>query len=202
MVDPLVVMLTGATGRIGGAFARRVLAAGGKVAAVVRRPWQVAKVQQELGARNVLVGVVGPHDMEAAAGFVKGAQDALGPIAAFVGCAGSRSERLAGREPQGDLAEQLEANLQANTTVCRAVLSGMRRRRRGVIACVGAAAGAEAEAAVNHLAAKTALAAYVQQLQFDVRDNGIAVHCVQQPTVEAVLDELARLLALASTREQ
>ncbi|MBL8734148.1 MAG: SDR family NAD(P)-dependent oxidoreductase [Planctomycetes bacterium] len=192
------MMLTGATGRIGGAFARRVLAAGGKVAAVVRRPWQVAKVQQELGAANVLVGVVGPQDTEAAAGFVKGAQDALGAITAFVGCAGSRSERVAGREPQGDLAEQLEANLQANATVCRAVLSGMRRRRRGVITFVGAAVGVGA--GVNHLAAKAALAAYAQQLQLDVLDGGIAVHCVQQPTAESVLDELARLLVLAPTR--
>lgn len=190
-----VVLLTGATGRIGGAVARRVLAVGGKVAAVVRRPWQVAKVHEALGSTGVLVGVVAALDTEAAAGFVKGANDALGPITAFVGCAGCTGVRDAGREPQGDLAEQLEANLQANATVCRAAMSGMRRRGHGVIAFVGAATGVEAS--VNHLAAKAALTEYARRLQHELIAHGVTVHVVAPATADAVVDQLVHAVTAA-----
>ena len=98
-----VLLLAGATGRIGTAVARRVLADGGRVAAAVRRPGQVARMIEALGRERVLVGVVGADDAEAAAGLVKGAQDALGAITAFVGAAGAWQARTAGNEPGGDL---------------------------------------------------------------------------------------------------
>ena len=43
-----VVVVSGATGRLGLAVARQVLASGGKVAAAVRKPWQVAKLREQL----------------------------------------------------------------------------------------------------------------------------------------------------------
>lgn len=99
-----VVLLAGATGELGGAFARLVLARGGKVAAAVRKPWQIESIRQELGRQElggerVLVGVVGSTDSEAAAGFVKGASDALGPITAFVSTAGGYRASRVGKEP-------------------------------------------------------------------------------------------------------
>src|SRR5690349_17866363 len=113
-----VVVIAGATGCVGSAFAKFVLARGGKVAAPVRRPWQVAKVRDELGNRlggeRLLVGVLMPLDTEAAAGFAKGANDALGPITAFVGAAGRLQPRSPGHEPGNDLPESLEANVHAN----------------------------------------------------------------------------------------
>ncbi|MFN9705872.1 MAG: NmrA family NAD(P)-binding protein, partial [Planctomycetota bacterium] len=45
-----VVVVAGATGRIGGAVARAVLARGGRVAAAVRKPWQVDKLRSALAS--------------------------------------------------------------------------------------------------------------------------------------------------------
>ncbi|MFN9305000.1 MAG: NmrA family NAD(P)-binding protein, partial [Planctomycetota bacterium] len=67
-----VVVVAGATGRIGGAVARAVLARGGRVAAAVRKPWQVDKLRSALASDRALVGLVPAGDAEAAAGFVKG----------------------------------------------------------------------------------------------------------------------------------
>ena len=50
-----VVVVAGATGRIGGAVARAVLARGGRVAAAVRKPWQVDKLRAALASDRALV---------------------------------------------------------------------------------------------------------------------------------------------------
>lgn len=173
-----VVVVAGATGRVGSCVARLVLASGGKVAAAVRKPWQVGKLQGELGKERLLVGLVPALDTEAAAGFVKGANDALGPLTSFVGAAGSYAPRVSGREPGSDLAEHLEANLLANATLARAVLPGMRRRRRGCLAFVGAGPNGLAAGSAAFAAAKEALHGYVRSLALDLEGSGIVTGVV------------------------
>ncbi len=163
-----VVLLAGVTGQLGTAFARRVLADGHRLAAAVRRPWQVDKVRErfaDVGAERLLVGVVGAQDSEAAAGFVKGCNDALGPLTAVVSTAGAFRTAAVGQEPAGELAELVEANLLSGATLVRAALPGMRRRGRGTITFVGSAAvGVGKDVAANYLASKAAVHEYVRAL--------------------------------------
>lgn len=173
-----VVVVAGATGRVGSWVCRMVLAGGGKVAAAVRKPWQVGKLQHELGRERLLVGLVPPLDTEAAAGFAKGANDALGPVTSFVGAAGSFAPRQPGREPGHDLAELLEANLLANATLARALLPGLRRRRRGTLAFVGAGPTGLATGSAAFAAAKEALHGYVRSLAIDLEGTGIVTGVV------------------------
>ncbi|MEZ6036830.1 MAG: SDR family oxidoreductase [Planctomycetota bacterium] len=178
-----VVLLAGATGRVGEAVAREVLAAGGKIAAAVRKQWQVEKVYERLGRERVLVGVVGARDAEAAAGFVKGASDALGTITAFVGAAGSLRERVPGKEPGGDLDELLEANLHANATLARAVLTRMRRRGDGALHFFGMPEQTSG-LSTSSRASKAALVEYVEALRADLVGSGVAVHVVPAPLAD------------------
>jgi NAD(P)-dependent dehydrogenase (short-subunit alcohol dehydrogenase family) len=191
-----VWLVAGATGRIGGALARHVLARGGRVAAAVRRPWQVDVVRAALGREHTLVGLVATGDGEAAAGFVKGAQDALGPIAAFVGAAGRWQPREAGREPGGDLDELLAANLLANATLARAVLPFLRRRRAGALTFVGAADAAQALGSAAFAASKAALHEFVRALARDLDGTGVVARAVlldaaQVADVDRVVGQLA-----------
>lgn len=183
-----VVVVAGATGRIGSCLCRLVLAGGGKVAAAVRKPWQVGKLQGELGKERVLVGLVPSLDTEAAAGFAKGANDALGPVTSFVGAAGSFAPREPGREPGQDLAELLEANLLANATLARALLPGLRRRRRGSLAFVGAGPTGLAAGSAAFAAAKEALHGYVRSLAIDLEGSGIVTGVVLPTGTATSLD--------------
>lgn len=171
-----VLLLAGAGGGLGRAVAAAVLARGGRVAAAVRRPWQVDKLRQELGRERTLVGVVGAQDGEAAAGFVKGAQDALGAIDAFIGAAGAWQG--AGGDPGADLAELLEANLLANATLARAALAWLRRRRRGRLVFVGASEPALAAGSVAFRASMAAVHEYVRALDQDLVGSGLVAGAV------------------------
>jgi NADP-dependent 3-hydroxy acid dehydrogenase YdfG len=173
-----VVVIAGATGCVGGAFAKLVLARGGKVAAAVRRPWQVAKLHEVLGRERLLAGVVPPLDTEAAAGFAKGANDALGPITAFVGAAGRLQARSPGHEPGGDLPESLEANVHANATLARAVLPFLRRRRSGTLTFAGASARSLAEASIASRIGKAALHELVLALAAELQGTGVRASAV------------------------
>lgn len=183
-----VVVVAGATGRVGSWVCRMVLAGGGKVAAAVRKPWQVGKLQHELGRERLLVGLVPPLDTEAAAGFAKGANDALGPVTSFVGAAGSFAPRQPGREPGQDLAELLEANLLANATLARALLPGLRRRRRGTLAFVGAGPTGLAAGSAAFAAAKEALHGYVRSLAIDLEGTGIVTGVVLPTSTATSVD--------------
>lgn len=170
------MLVAGATGRVGGAVARAVLARGGRVAAAVRKPWQVDKLRAALANDRALVGLVPAGDAEAAAGFVKGAKDALGPLGAFVGAAGCWQERAPGKEPGGDLAELLAANLQANALLARAALPFFRRQKRGALAFVGATDAALRDGSAAFAASMAGLHEFVRALQRDLVDTGVAAH--------------------------
>lgn len=173
-----VVVIAGATGCLGTAFAKFVLARGARVACAVRRPWQVDKLQQALGRDRLLAGVAGALDAEAAAGFAKGANDALGPITAFVGAAGRFCARTPEHEPGNDLLESLEANLHANATLARAVLPFLRRRRRGSLTFAGASPLALDQASVSSRAGKAALHEFVVALARELAGSGLHASAV------------------------
>lgn len=186
-----VVLLAGATGAVGKAFASSVLQRGGKVAAAVRRPWQVASLQESLGRDRVLVGCVGPQDGEAAAGFVKGVKDALGPITAYVCTAGHWSGTTVGRDSAGALQELLEANLLTGANLARAVIGALRRQKAGTMTFVGSAAVGSAGATANYLASKAALHEYVRALATDLAGSGVRAGAVLPPTIDTAANREA-----------
>ncbi|MFT4840818.1 MAG: NADP-dependent 3-hydroxy acid dehydrogenase YdfG [Candidatus Azotimanducaceae bacterium] len=192
-----VLLLAGAADPAGQRIASAVLAAGGKVAAAVSRAWQVDKLRESLGAdvgSHLLVGVVTAGDAQAAAGFVKGAKDALGVITHFAGASQLLRERVAGREPAGDSDELLAANLNTNATLCRAVLSAMRRRKAGRLLFVAAPDSTEA-LSVTCRVSLAALAEFAAAIAADLVDAGIGVETVPALAGLAVEDpHMARWL--------
>jgi len=197
-----VVLLAGATGELGGAFARLVLERGGKVAAAVRKHWQIDAVRNGLGSERVLVGLVGSTDGEAAAGFVKGACDALGPITAYVSAAGSYRAVPVGKEPANELQELLEANLLSSANLARAAIARL-RQRQGSMTFVGSLAAMATESltgapAVHYLASKAALHAYVCALAAQERKNGLRIAAILPGTIATVANQKAMPQADAS----
>jgi NAD(P)-dependent dehydrogenase (short-subunit alcohol dehydrogenase family) len=172
-----VTLLAGATGAVGGALARHLVQAGGRVGIAVRKPWQVEPVRGEFAGKGVLVGCVPTGDSEAAAGFVKGVADALGPIDAYVAATGSFAACRIGKDPAVQLQDLLDANLHAATGLARAALAPMRRRRAGRLVFVGAAAVGTAHAGgmANYLASKAALHEWVRALHCELAAEAAAL---------------------------
>lgn len=178
-----VVVLQGATGALGAAFARHVLTHGGRLAAAVRKPRQVDSLRTALGHDRLLVGVVGPGDSEAAAGFAKGANDALGPVTAYVCTSGAFAASQVGKDPAGELRELLEANVTSAATLARALVPGMRRRKAGSLVFVGSrAVGSGAFA--NYLASKAALHEYVRALASELVGTGVRAAAILPDTLD------------------
>ncbi len=180
-----VVAISGATGDLGGALVSRLRAHGARLAIAVRRPWQVEKIVQTVGKDGVLVGCVPTGDGEAAAGFVKGAKDALGPIDALLCANGAFRGSAIGKDPAEELTELLDANLLAGATLARAVVGPMLRRRTGVIVAVGSAAVGHAGAGVaNYLASKAALHEWVRALAIELTGSGVRAAAILPTTID------------------
>ena len=170
-----VVLLGGATGEVGAEVARQLHEAGARLALAVRRPWQVEPLRARFPGTGVLVGCVGAADGEAAAGFVKGATDALGPVDAMVATQGAYAFGPVGADPAGELAALVESNLLAPATLARAVVGRFRRRRAGRIVFTGADAVGIGSGMANYLASKAALHEYARTLALDLRGSGVDV---------------------------
>jgi NAD(P)-dependent dehydrogenase (short-subunit alcohol dehydrogenase family) len=180
-----VVLLGGATGEVGGAVALALRQRGARIAAAVRSPRQVAQLAEALGSDGVLVGSVGAQDGEAAAGFAKGAADALGPIDALICAHGAFAAAEAGQDPAGALAGLLEANLLAPATLARAVVGPMKRRRAGSLVFVGSAAvGSGGRGMTNYLASKAALHEYVRALAHELDGSGLRAVALLPRTID------------------
>lgn len=172
-----VVLLVGAAPALRSAFAKGVLARGGRIAVAVTRPWQVQALEDELGSAGVMVGTVGPRDGEAAAGFVKGVEDALGKITALVfvseaATGGIEPTVAVGADAAGDLGALLESNLLAGATVVRALVGRLRRRRRGHVLLIGAT---EQGRGANLAASLAALRGYATGLAHELQGSGVTV---------------------------
>jgi NAD(P)-dependent dehydrogenase (short-subunit alcohol dehydrogenase family) len=188
--DRTVVVL-GATGAVGSALLELLGARGARVAAVVRRPWQVAGVTQKLTRASIaptrqLVGVVGSEDSHAAAGFVKGAEDSLGPIAAFISTAGAFAFATVGEEDNATAGEMWQANFACVHNLARAVVAPMRRRRAGAMVFTGARAVAALPqpGLALYRASKAALHAYAACLAHELAPAGIGVAVLAPGTID------------------
>jgi len=180
-----VAMLQGATGELGAAVVRQLRASGASTALAVRRPWQVDKTIETFGSARMLVGCVPTGDGEAAAGFVKGAIDALGPIDALFCCNGAFRGGAIGKDGGDDLRDLLDANLMAGATLARAVVGPMRRRRTGSLVFVGSAAVARAGAGMaNYVASKAALHEWVRVLAVELQDSGVRAAALLPETID------------------
>ncbi len=142
----------------------------------MRKRWQVQKVEEMLQGQEHLVGVVGGTDGEAAAGLVKGVEDSLGPINAFISVAGAFQFATAGEDKVQDAYQLLEANFLSVATLTRALVGLMRRRQSGNLVFTGASAvGSAVPGLSSYLASKAALHAWAQCLHKELEPHGVGV---------------------------
>lgn len=139
---------------------------------------QTALAVTDLG-RRVFHTKADVADERQVAGFVAEAEAELGPCHAAVPCAGVTRDRLLARMGSQDWSTVLTTNLDGTYHLCRAVVSGLMRRRAGVIVAVSSVAGLSGRPGqANYSASKAGIIALSQSLAREVAPFGIRVNAV------------------------
>jgi 3-oxoacyl-[acyl-carrier protein] reductase len=193
-------LVTGASGGIGAAIARRLHALGAEVVLSGRREAELATIAATLGGRAHVV----PGDLaaEGTADALVAAAEAIAPLEALVSNAGITRDTLALRMKDADWDLVLATNLTATFKLARAALKGMVRRRSGRIVAIGSVVGTTGNAGqASYAAAKAGLTGLVKSLAAEVAGRGITVNCVAPGMIATAmtdaLDERQRAAILA-----
>ena len=168
ITDYRTALVTGASSGIGEAAARALAAAGLAVTAVARRGGRLEALARETGAAPLALDLRDTDALYAA----------LAPLEVDVlvnnaGLGRAMDDFLsAGRE---DIDATIDTNVSAFLHVLRAVLPGMRDRRRGHVVNIGSVAGLYPIRSPIYGASKGAVRRASQNLRLDLSGSGVRV---------------------------
>jgi short-subunit dehydrogenase len=167
------VLLTGATGGIGQAIARRLAAAGAQLTLTARRAEVLDDLAAELGARVIACDLA---DREA---VLRLAADAGGVDVLVANAALPASGPLIGFSPE-EIDRALDVNLRAPIQLSRALIPGMVERGAGHVVLMSSLAGRSASGGGTALysATKFGLRGFGQSQRTDLRGTGVGVSVV------------------------
>ena len=186
-------LITGATGGIGEAIARKLHAQGVKVAISGTRKEKLDALAAELEGAVVLPCNL--TDLEAVDALPKQAEEALGGLDILVCNAGVTKDNLAMRMKEDEWDDVIAINLTATHRLNKAVLRGMMKQRSGRIiniASVVAVMGNPGQ--TNYCASKAGMIGMSKALAQEVASRGITVNCVapgfiKTPMTDALNEE-------------
>ena len=185
-----VVLITGAGRGIGRALAHAFAAAGAKVALLGKTKKNLLEVQRELKDSGTATVVLAADvsDEGAVARAVAAAEQQLGPVDVLVNNAGIFA--LAPVEKMDTLVfdRMLAVNLRGPFLMSRALLPGMKSRKRGHIVNISSTAGRRGFAGGGaYCASKFGLAGLTEAMRYEARASNVRVTCVYPSTVNTDL---------------
>ena len=168
------MLVTGATGGIGGAIARALHDRGAHVVLTGRREEQLEELRTRLGERaDALPADLAERDAPAELARAAGAVDVLVANAAL-----PASGRVEDFDPE-QIDRALDVNLRAPIQLTRALLPGMLERGRGHVVLVSSLSGKVASPRSGiYSATKFGLRGFAAGLREDVESRGIGVTVV------------------------
>ncbi|GAB4356718.1 MAG: 3-oxoacyl-[acyl-carrier-protein] reductase [Kiloniellaceae bacterium] len=195
-------LVTGASGGIGGAIARRLHGQGATLVLSGTRAEALDALAGELGERAHVMTCNLAHEGEASA-LVGRVEAELGHLDILVNNAGLTRDGLAMRMKNEDWREVIEVNLTAAFRLSKAALKGMMKRRWGRIIGISSIVGVTGNPGqANYVASKAGLIGMSKALAQEVATRGITVNCVAPGMIETPMTDAlneqqrARLLAV------
>ncbi len=173
-----IVLITGGTGGIGSEVARRVVAAGGRVALVARDEARLVALRDELGA-SAFAYACDVLDFDAFGDIVKRVEAEVGEIDGVVNAVGSILLRPLHATSLADWRATYEINATSAFVVMRHVMPLMMRRKRGSVVLFSTVATSMGLA--NHesiAAAKSAVEGLTRTAAISYARYGIRVNAV------------------------
>lgn len=181
-----VVLVTGAGRGIGRALAHAFARAGAKVALNGRTKKNLTEVQKELREFGAVSAVL-PGDVSdegIVSRVVAAAEQQLGAVDVLVNNAGIFATAPVEKMDALVFDRVLEVNLRGPFLMARAVLPGMKARRRGHIVNIASTAGRRGFAGGGaYCASKFGLAGLSEAMMYEARTSDVRVTCVYPSTV-------------------
>lgn len=188
-----VALVTGSSGAIGGAIARRLGAAGARVACHFNgseaRAEAVADSVRGGGSESFTVraDVTQSQDVDA---MVKQVLDRWGSVDILVNNAGITRDTLLVRLEEADWDAVLATNLKSAYLCCRAVSRSMMRQRYGRIVNVGSVVGLAGNAGqANYAAAKAGMIGLTRSVARELASRGVTANVVAPGFIDAGMTE-------------
>ena len=177
-------LLTGASGGIGKAVARELIAAGARVCLTGRNEEELLKLQNELGD-NADIILADLSDHESIISLVKDAEENLGGIDILVNNAGVTKDNIFLRMSDDEWNEVVNINLNSTFRMTKAVIKGMVKRRYGRIINITSVIGVAGMAGQsNYSASKAAIIGMSKSLAQEVGSRSITVNCIAPGFIE------------------
>ncbi|MEG9861421.1 MAG: 3-oxoacyl-[acyl-carrier-protein] reductase [Parvularculales bacterium] len=170
--------VTGASGGIGRAIARRLHAQGAEVALSGTRQEVLEEVAHDLGSRAHVVPC-NLSDEAAVATLPAKAEEVMGPVDILVNNAGMTRDNLFLRLKDEDWHQVMSVNLTATFLLSRGFVRGMMKRRWGRIVGITSVVGVVGNRGQgNYAASKAGMVGMSKALAQEVASRGITVNCV------------------------
>lgn len=189
-----VVLITGATGGIGGAIAHAMKNAG---ATVVVSGRNVAKLNSEFGDEYIKI----PADLSQDAAGVELVMDTIdkcGKIDVLINNAGITADTLLMRMSDEQFDNVINTNLRAAFKTCRAAIMPMMKQKFGRIINMASIVGTVGGAGqANYAASKGGLIAMTKSIAAEVASRGITANAIapgfiETPMTDVLPDELKK----------
>ncbi len=184
-----IALVTGASGGIGGAIARRLHGQGATVVLSGTRAEALEALAGELGERTQVMtcNLGDPAETDALVGRVEAE---AGQLDILINNAGLTRDGLAMRMKDEDWQQVLDVNLTAAFRLARASLKGMMKRRWGRIIGITSIVGVTGNPGqANYAASKAGLIGMTKSLAQEVASRGITVNCVAPGMIETAMTE-------------
>ncbi|MBL1146780.1 MAG: 3-oxoacyl-[acyl-carrier-protein] reductase [Pseudomonadota bacterium] len=187
-------LVTGASGGIGGAIAKRLAQQGADVVITGRKPEPLYALAEEIGDKaHVIVSAL--DDSEKAAALIAGATEAMGGVDILVNNAGFTRDTLSMRMTDGDWDAVIQVNLTACFQLCRAAMRGMMKNRWGRMINISSVVGVTGNPGqANYVASKAGMIGMTKSIAAELASRNITANCIAPgfiatPMTDALTDD-------------
>jgi 3-oxoacyl-[acyl-carrier protein] reductase len=183
-------LVTGASGGIGGAIARRLDEAGARVALSGTRVEALEEVKAQL-KRDPVVLPASLADAGAVNELVPQAEAVLGKLDILVSNAGVTKDGLLLRMKDEDFQSVLKINLEAFFRLSRAALRGMMKNRWGRIIGITSVVGVTGNPGqANYAASKAGMIGFAKSLAQEVASRNVTVNCIAPGFIQSAMTDI------------
>ena len=186
----MTALVTGASGGIGSAIAKALVAQGARVALSGTREEALNAVAAEIGGDSVVLPC-NLGDPQAVDGLIPRAVEALGKIDILVNNAGVTRDNLVMRMKDEEWDQVISVNLEAAFRLIRAATKPMMKARFGRVITITSIVGTTGNPGqANYAASKAGLVGMSKALAQELASRNITVNCVAPGFISSAMTEV------------